>query len=1095
MERSGSNVVVANSNIVEDAVPGMLEVQSESGSTKLISSQFENRIGHTATLVGRTTIFIFGGQISTGGTSTLLTNSMLAYDVERNEWWSVDCGEPAPTPRRGHSAVLVNDALYIFGGCGANSEPLNDLWKFTFTSDLSGRNCGSWQKQITYSGGPSDAINSSSPSPRFFHACEAIDSTMYVFGGQDGNRDLGDFYALNLKNLRWSTVELSGETTIKPGSKSGARLLNFESKLLLLGGSQPLDDYALDIYVFYPKKAAWYLQRYDMESDEPKVDTGGSSPPPTPPMLGTAHTRDTYHGQSSDVLLSNRYSRIDSSPQIMTVDKRNRIFHSVAMIKTKTPVDSIPGTPTSPLIASPRGGGALSPSSSTSNNTPTPPHQCHLFVFGGVNQMLANVLDQFTLEFSDLTDLFASLSSTGGFYFGDPGSVSATSTSSLLSSYSKDDEDLFLNLPKEDWEAAALYYNPEILALSERVRMLTGETSFAKLPDNSGRTQALSTLSSHDVLTLIMEWLSQNGYRSTIQRLERDTRQPFIRSHDTKSASALESLVSFAKRRIKRGTSIWDDHVLAIVASGGQALQNTSEPTSSGLLTQPSIVAPIVQCIDHLPDWYHSQSKDIILSQNPWDEAVVVDDNLKLEIMPTTGQPKIMFASVNALVILTLDYTNFVSEHAAIEEIDDYISTFFHSYHSFATPIVLLEKYIQLFEVPESTSVPEDAISAHRRKIIEIILVWIDLASWDWANEYLTQKLKDFVDGPLVNTDLRWMAPQVKSALSIALDFSNSPAYASDSALLGPHSHLGGTSHASANQLANQGKVKSHAITTRQLMAMAPLPGTQRLRMGLMEQLDEPPEPIVRKSIFSAQHSLDDVPEIEIARQLTIMQFSLFCMIKPSEFLNGWWKSEDAEYRSPHLRVCLNRATVVSDWVVQAIARPGDDRKARGKAVERFFKIAVELRALQNFETLSQILQGLKHAPEDLLERIDRKHLETLYKLDSSTTGHNEAIDALDADLIPCIPNLKLVLKQIAKIEDSAQLLVVQPTKLGRTLVNVHKCRSLHNILRKILSLQSRFYNLLPVYQIISPLRNPSGSSAEAAATASLRIMLQPRVQ
>lgn len=1089
---------MANLNIVDEGVAGSVEVQNESGSAKLQSSQLENRIGHTALLVGRTTLFIFGGQISTGGTSTLLTNSMTAYDVERNEWWSIATSGPMPCPRRGHSAVLVGDSMYVFGGCGANSEPLNDLWKFTFMADLSGKSCGSWHQIITISGSTSNPAHPSSPSPRFFHACEVIDTTMYVFGGQDGSRDLGDFYALNLKNLRWSSVELSGETTIKPGSKSGARLMSFESKLLLLGGSQPLDDYALDIYVFYPKKAAWYLQRYDMENDEPKVDTGGSSPPPAavPPLLGSgAHSRNTYHGDSSDVLLSNRYSRIESSPSIMTVDKRNRIFHSVALIKSRIGTDSVPSTPSSPQIVSPRGGGS-SPSSASAPS-PTPPHQCQLFIFGGVNQMLANVLDQVTLEFSDLSDLFASLSSTGGFYFGDPGSSASTSSSSLLSTYSKDDEDLFLNLPKEDWEAAALYYNPEVLALSERVRMLTGEPSYAKTAENSGRTQALSTLSSRDVLGLLMEWLAQNGYRSTIQRLERDTRQSFIRGHDTKSA-ALESLVSFAKRRIKRGTSIWDDHILAIVASGGQTLQNTVEPLTSGLLTQPSIVSPVVQCIDHLPDWYHSQSKEIIMSQNPWDEALVLDDNLKLEVVPTTGQPKIMFASVNALVILTLDYTNFVNEDAVVEEIDDFISAFFHSYHSFATPIILLEKYIQLFEVPESTSVPEDAISAHRRKIIEMLLVWIDLASWDWSNEYLTQKLKDFADGPLVNTDLRWMAPQIKSALSIALDFSNSPASshaAADSASGSLYPHIGGGLNLSANHLANVGKVKSHAITTRQLMSMAPLPGTQRMRMGIMEQLDEPPEPVVRKTIFSAQHTLDDVPEIEVARQLTIIQFSLFCMIKPSEFLNGWWKSEDAEYRSPHLRVCLNRASVVSDWVVQSISRPGDDRKARGKAVERFFKIAIELRSLQNFETLSQILQGLKHAPEDLLERIDRKHLETLYKLDTSISGHNEAVDALDADIVPCVPNLKLVLKQISKIEDEAQLLVVQPTKLGRPLVNMHKCRSLHNILRKLLSLQSRFYNLLPVYQIISPLRNPLGSSTEAAATASLRIMLQPRLQ
>jgi hypothetical protein len=911
-----------------------------------VSSHLENRFGHSAVSWGGI-MWIFGGQTSTTGTSSLLTNSMLAVNIEKNEWWSLTVEGAQPAPRRGHSAVVFGDSMFVFGGCGANSEVYHDLWRFSLTSLT-------WTK-MTSSGDV--------PSPRFFAASDNLERHLYVYGGTDGQKDLADFYVCNLETGKWTAMELSGETPIKPQAKSGARLVAFDSKLVLLGGSSPLDDYALDIYVYYTKKAAWYLQRYEMENDEPKND-----------------------GSSSPDAMGQRYSRADT---LMTIDKRNRMFHSVALVGG--------------MITTNQGGYA----------------QCRLLVFGGVNQLLANVLDEISLEFSESVEL-----------------------------NDTDDESMLNSLPPDLWEAAAMYYNPEVLALSERLRMLTGDVSYAREAENSGKTQAISTLGNEDVINLIMEWLNLNGYRQTMQRLVKDTRQPFVKLHDARGA-ALELLLSFARRRIKRGVSIWDDQVLSIAAANGA-----------------------VQSIDHLPDWYHSQSKEIVAYQNPWDEAIT-DDNLRVD----PESHRVLFATLNTLIILTLDYANFVNPSAPLEEIDDYLACFFHTYHSFTTPIVLMEKFIQLFEVSETSSLPEDAINDHRMQIIELLLVWIDLASWDWTNEFLTQKLKDFVDGPLVNTELRWMAPQIKQALSIALDFSNSPA----------------TGAASSSITTNIGKVKSQAITTKQLMSMNPLPGTQRLRQMIVGQLGDPPEPIVRKHIFSSHHTLDDVHELELARQLTIIQFSLFCMIKPSELLHGWWKSEDAEYRSPHVRVCMNRATIITDWVAHSIAKPGDDKKARGRAFERFFKVAEQLRLLNNLETLSAVLAGLRQAPEESLERVDKKALEDLYKLDTSISKHNELIDHLDV-LTPCIPNLKLVLKQISKVEDEAELLVVPPSKLGRPLINMHKCRSLYGILRKLITLQARFYNLLPVYQIISPLRNPT-SDNDASASASLRIMLSPRVQ
>jgi len=61
--------------------------------------------------------------------------------------------------------------------------------------------------------------------------------------------------------------------------------------------------------------------------------------------------------------------------------------------------------------------------------------------------------------------------------------------------------------------------------------------------------------------------------------------------------------------------------------------------------------------------------------------------------------------------------------------------------------------------------------------------------------------------------------------------------------------------------------------------------------------MDDTPEPIVPKNIFSARLSLDDINELEIARQLTIATHEIFKRITPPELCRRWWTSDDADYK------------------------------------------------------------------------------------------------------------------------------------------------------------------------------------------------------
>lgn len=40
----------------------------------------------------------------------------------------LETGVAVPSPRTGHSAVVYNDAMYIFGGSSNENKKLNDTW-------------------------------------------------------------------------------------------------------------------------------------------------------------------------------------------------------------------------------------------------------------------------------------------------------------------------------------------------------------------------------------------------------------------------------------------------------------------------------------------------------------------------------------------------------------------------------------------------------------------------------------------------------------------------------------------------------------------------------------------------------------------------------------------------------------------------------------------------------------------------------------------------------------------------------------------------------------------------------------------------------
>ncbi|KAI9307903.1 hypothetical protein BJ944DRAFT_237469 [Cunninghamella echinulata] len=181
------------------------------------------RSGHTAVAIGGI-MYIWGGQHH-----GRYYNEVLAFNTSNysdNPHWDLihngnnDQG-PIPTGRSGHTSVVFENRLYIFGGSDGK-HLYNDIWCFDFHSRQ-------WH-QIPAAG--------FIPTAREHAAAGLVDDAMYVIGGRDvdGN-ELNDLCAFRIRSQRWYMFQNMGPS---PTPRHSASMTSVKDKLFVIGGELKL---------------------------------------------------------------------------------------------------------------------------------------------------------------------------------------------------------------------------------------------------------------------------------------------------------------------------------------------------------------------------------------------------------------------------------------------------------------------------------------------------------------------------------------------------------------------------------------------------------------------------------------------------------------------------------------------------------------------------------------------------------------------------------------------------------------------------------------------------------------------------------------
>uniref|UniRef100_A0AAF5PSP2 Kelch domain-containing protein family protein n=1 Tax=Wuchereria bancrofti TaxID=6293 RepID=A0AAF5PSP2_WUCBA len=202
------------------------------------------RYGHTVVEYNGKA-YLWGGRNDEFGACS----KMYCFDPEAVTWSVVPSEGEAPPARDGHSAVVVDDLMFMFGGFEEDSQRFSQE---TFAYNFKRRK---WYELKT---------TGELPQWRDFHTACVINKKMYIFGGRSdlhgAFHSSRDYYSdvlkvLNLKTGRWEDPKVTGDCPC--GRRSHSAWVR-NNKMYIFGGYLGTENRHLnELHEFDPATSCW----------------------------------------------------------------------------------------------------------------------------------------------------------------------------------------------------------------------------------------------------------------------------------------------------------------------------------------------------------------------------------------------------------------------------------------------------------------------------------------------------------------------------------------------------------------------------------------------------------------------------------------------------------------------------------------------------------------------------------------------------------------------------------------------------------------------------------------------------------------------
>uniref|UniRef100_A0A8P0N4W7 rRNA biogenesis protein RRP36 n=2 Tax=Canis lupus familiaris TaxID=9615 RepID=A0A8P0N4W7_CANLF len=267
------------------------------------------RYGHSTVLIDDT-VFLWGGRNDTEGAC----NVLYAFDVNTHKWSTPRVSGTVPGARDGHSACVLGKTMYIFGGyeqladCFSNDIHKLDTSTMTWTLICTKGNPARW---------------------RDFHSATMLGSHMYVFGGRADR--FGPFHSNNeiyCNRIRVFDTRTEAwldcpPTPVLPEGRRSHSAFGYNGELYIFGGyNARLNRHFHDLWKFNPVSFTWK-----------KIEPKGKGPCPRRRQCccivgdkivlfgGTSPSPEEGLGDDFDLIDHSDLHILDFSPSLKTLCK------------------------------------------------------------------------------------------------------------------------------------------------------------------------------------------------------------------------------------------------------------------------------------------------------------------------------------------------------------------------------------------------------------------------------------------------------------------------------------------------------------------------------------------------------------------------------------------------------------------------------------------------------------------------------------------------------------------------------------------------------------------------------------------------------
>lgn len=83
---------------------------------------------------------------------------------------------------------------------------------------------------------------------------------------------------------------------------------------------------------------------------------------------------------------------------------------------------------------------------------------------------------------------------------------------------------------------------------------------------------------------------------------------------------------------------------------------------------------------------------------------------------------------------------------------------------------------------------------------------------------------------------------------------------------------------------------------------------------------------------------VNDIDPVELARQITIMENTLFCRIRPNEMIGQEFKKKVGTSQAIHVKAMIQTSTQITSWVSDSILNEMDAKK-RAHVLKYWIKV------------------------------------------------------------------------------------------------------------------------------------------------------------